>query len=185
MHSAARSRARHRCSFAESVDASTPPSTPRKLHLAAARCELLHTPPETRRFSAFYLYPIRSAVSADSPDKASLARPVLARPRPESGRDLRSNTVASTPRRLRPRVFECAETRSQRSSSLLTWTTDRGLSLARGSRRRASGGVEATVFERRPHRSPACGGSCRHPGKRLPTRPSESDGQRRFYRGAT
>ncbi len=62
---------------------------------------------------------IRSAVSEHSAEKASLSRLVLARP--ESGRDLRSNTVAPTPPRLRPRAVECAETRSQRSSSLLTW----------------------------------------------------------------
>ena len=42
-------------------------------------------------------------IPTQRPAKASLAGSVLVRPRPESGRDLRSNHLTSTPPRLRPR----------------------------------------------------------------------------------
>jgi hypothetical protein len=47
--------------------------------------------------------PFAQPIITPHPVKASPAGSVLARPRPESGRDLRSNHLTSTPPRLRPR----------------------------------------------------------------------------------
>jgi hypothetical protein len=55
--------------------------------------------------------PLAQPITTPHPVKAFLAGSVLVRPRPESGRDLRSNRLTSTPPRLRPRGVQCAETR--------------------------------------------------------------------------